>query len=258
MNAKTKTAVAVAAGTALFDPSMDQVPEHLRESMQSNRGSEEVGSKDIVLPRLEIVQSQSPIKDEKPDEAKEGFLFNSATGDVLGDTVYFIPVYYRMEYLVWKDQDEGGGFFGSYETEGQAKQRAAEVVAGGEQPEFIEVVDTPVHYGLLIDPNTGATQQIVISMAKSKSKVSRKWNAAIQIAGGDRFARTYRIGTFKDKNKQNKTFFNYTVMPVGWTPKAAFDEAVKLYEVFKSQAFRANHEMVVENGDEGVTERGDI
>lgn len=258
--AKTQAATAVAVAAA-FAMTAD-VPEHLRDSMGQGRGSENVGSKDMVLPRLEIVQAQSPIKDEKPDEAKEGFLFNSATGDVLGDSVYFIPVYYRMEYLVWKDQDEGGGFFGSFNTEGEAKDRRDQLIEEGENPEFLEVVDTPVHYGLLVDPS-GKTQQIVISMAKSKSKVSRKWNATIQIAGGDRFSRVYRIGTFKDKNKQNKTFFNYTVQPAGWCPEGPFREAEKLYEMFKTMDIRAAHDTVVDNeaateGSKANVERGDI
>jgi hypothetical protein len=238
---------------------MAEVPEHL-QNMGNGRGNENIGQKDIVLPRLEIVQAQSPIKDEKPDEAKEGFLFNSATGDVLGDNIYFIPVFYRMEYLVWKDQDEGGGFFGAFMSEGEAKERRDQVIEEGEDPQFIEVIDTPVQYGLAIDPATMKTSQLVISMAKSKSKVSRKWNATIQLTGGDRFSRVYRIGTFKDKNKQNKTFYNFTVQPAGFTPKEPYLEAEKLYEMFKTMDFRANHDTVVENEgtSEGVVERGDI
>lgn len=216
----------------------------------SGRGSENVGTKDIVLPRLEIIQAQSPIKDEKPDEAVEGHLFNTVTTEILGDMVFIVPIYYRMEYLVWKDQDAGGGFFGAFDYEDQAHKRKDDLVKDGEDPALLEVVDTPVHYCLLVDPNTLATQQIVISMPKSKAKISRKWNATIQLAGGDRFSRVYKVTTFKDKNKQNKTFFNYVVQPAGFPPEEVYREAEKLYGMFKSGEVRANHEAFGTGSDE--------
>jgi hypothetical protein len=203
------------------------------------RGSENVGTKDIVLPRLEIVQSQSPIKDTD-ETIREGMLFNSATSENLGDTAFIVPIYYRMEYLVWKDQDEGGGFFGSYDTEHAARARIQEEVSNGESESLLEVVDTPVHYCLRVRSDF-STEQIVISMPKSKAKVSRKWNSLIQIAGGDRFSRVYKLGTFKDKNKKNQAFHNFTVQPAGFPPEAVYREAERLYDVFKTQGVKADH-----------------
>jgi len=257
MVTKAKSEVAVKDEQAVGFYNGDDVPEYLRGSQ--GRGSEEVGSKDITLPRLEIVQAQSPIKDQVED-ARDGMLYNSATMDLIGDTAYFVNVFYRMEYLVWKDSDAGGGFFGSYPTEADANARRAEVVAGGEDPDLIEVTDTPVHFGLLVFPDGRPSQQIVISMPKSKSKVSRKWNSMIQIVGGDRFSRVYRIGTFTDKNKQNKTFKNFTVQPAGFAPEPVYREAEKLYELFKQQGVKADHESVVidAEGDAETMDRGGI
>jgi hypothetical protein len=221
------------------------------------RGSEEVKSTDMVLPRLEIVQALSPIKEQDPD-AKDGQLFNSVTQQVIGDVAYFVPVYFRLEYLIWKDQDEGGGFFGSFDSQYDAEQRKAEVVAGGENPDFIEIVDTPVQYGLRITPDGSICEQIVISMAKTKSKVSRKWNAMIQIAGGDRFSRVYKISTFTDENKKGQKFKNFVVQPAGFTPEAPYRQAEELYKILKTQEFRAAHESVIPADDDATTERDGI
>lgn len=224
----------------------------------SARGSEEVGAADIVLPRLEIVQSQSPIK-ESNEEAKEGYMFNSVTGEVLGDAVHFVPVYYRMEYLVWKDQDQGGGFFGAFDSQEEAEARVRRAVAEGEDSEFMEVLDTPVQYGLLIKPD-GSTEQIAISMAKSKAKVSRKWNAMIQIVGGDRFARVYKLTTFRDKNKKDQKFFNYVVQPAGYTPEPIYRAAEKVYEMFKTRAISVAHDTAHEMDESEMSpaDRGGI
>jgi hypothetical protein len=162
--------------------------------------------------------------------------------------VYFVPVYYRMEYLVWRDQDKGGGFLGSFPSAADAEHRRAQAVAEGDNLEDIEVVDTPVQYGLRIEPS-GHFEQIVISMAKTKAKVSRRWNAMIQIAGGDRFSRVYKISTFRDENKKGQKFFNYVVQPAGFTPEKVYREAERLYEVLKTQDVRVAHESVVDTND---------
>ncbi len=252
---KPATDVAVKANSDLAF-AKDAVPDYIKQD--STRGSEEVRSSDMVLPRLELVQSTSPIKDSDPD-AREGHLFNTVTQEVLGDHVYFVPIYFRMEFLVWKDQDQGGGFFGSFPTLEQAQERRTAEIENGEDGDYLEIVDTPVHYGLLIDEE-GRCEQIVISMAKTKSKVSRKWNAMIQIAGGDRFGRVYKISSFTDENKRGQKFKNYVVQPAGFPPKKVYEEAERLYGSFRSGEIKADHASAAPEKDPTPTdgERGGI
>lgn len=247
-----KTEVAVKEEGALMFA--QELPSYM--SQGTARGSEEVKSSDIVLPRMEIVQALSPIK-EVNEDAREGYLFNSVTQEVIGELAYFVPVYYRMEFLVWKDQNKGGGFFGSFNSQKEAEARKHEAVMNGESPDDIEIVDTPVQYGIRITED-GSTEQIVISMAKTKSKVSRKWNAMIQIAGGDRFSRVYKLSTFRDENKKGQKFYNYVVQPAGYTPERVYKEAEKMYEVLKTQDFRVAHDTIIDAEDGSIADRGDI
>lgn len=249
--------------TVSNDPfAVTQVPDYIKQG--TGRGSEEVKSSDMVLPRLEIVQALSPIKETDPD-AREGMLFNSVTQELLGDHVYFVPVYFRMEHLVWQDQDSGGGFHGSFPTLEQAEEKRNSVVtadpqlAGNTAKGFpiVEVVDTPVHYGLIITPE-GEQAQIVISMAKTKSKVSRKWNAMIQIAGGDRFSRVYKISSFTDENKKGQKFKNFVVQPAGFPPKPVYEECERLYASFRTGEVVADHASAAPVADAGSSERGEI
>lgn len=234
----------------------EAIPDYLKNGPA--RGSEEVKMSDMVLPRLELIQSQSPIKEvEGNEDAKDGQLFNSVTSEIYGDLVYFVPVYYRTEFLIWQSPDyNGGGFRGAFPTEDAARVKFKELIA--EDPALagttkegkpnLEVVDTPVHYGLKITPE-GGIEQIVISMPKSKAKVSRKWNALIQIAGGDRFGRVYKISSFSDENKQGKKFKNYVVQPAGFPPKPVYEQAEKIYETFRSGEMRVAHETVGDTDD---------
>jgi len=247
-----KTEVAIVPA----DPfAVTTAPDYIKQG--AARGSEEVKSSDMVLPRLEIVQALSPIKELNQD-ARDGLLFNSVTQEIIGDHAYFVPVYFRLEYLIWKDQDQGGGFFGSFPTLEQAEERKATEVRNGENPEHLEIVDTPVHYGLRITPE-GEKEQIVISMAKTKSKVSRKWNAMIQIAGGDRFGRVYKLSSFTDENKKGQKFKNFVVQPAGFPPKAVYEEAERLYTAFRSGEITADHASAVPEKDAATSaDRGGI
>lgn len=237
----------------------NEAPDYIDKG--SARGSEEVSQNDLVLPRLELVQSMSPIK-ETNDDAREGMLFNSVTQELIGDAAYFVPVYFRVEWLVWKSQDSGGGFRGSFPTMEQAKERVSQAVQDGDDPDDLEVVDTPVHYGLLVDPERpDHIEQIVISMAKTKAKVSRKWNSMIQIVGGDRFSRVYKITSFTDENGKGQKFKNFVVQPAGWAPKHAYEEAKRLYENFRSGMITADHASAAPTTGADTpsgTERGDI
>lgn len=253
--AKTEVAMTTGGGELAFAQSA--IPDYIKQD--GGRGSEEVKSSDMVLPRLEMVQALSPIKDTNED-AKEGYLFNSVTQEVIGDHAYFVPIYFRLEFLIWKDQESGGGFFGSYPTLEQAQERRNQVIESGEDGDLIEIVDTPVHYGLRITPE-GTMEQIVISMAKTKSKVSRKWNAMIQIAGGDRFGRVYKITTFKDENKKGQKFFNFVVQPAGFPPKVVYEEAERLYGSFRLGEIKADHASAgaADNAEESAAaDRGGI
>lgn len=63
----------------------DQAPDHIKAG---NRGSENVGTEDLVIPRLEVIQALSPIvKPNDPAynaEARPGQLMNSVTKREIG------------------------------------------------------------------------------------------------------------------------------------------------------------------------------
>jgi hypothetical protein len=208
----------------------DDVPEYLKAQMQNNRGSEKVTQDDLTIPRLEVLQALSPQLDEKEDKyiagAKQGQLINSVTNQVYGSEVFVVPVIFDKQWLVWKDRDQGGGFLGSFPNPEDAEDKAKE--EGGED-KGVRVIDTPVHFCLLVNRETGATEEITIPMPRTKAKVSRQWNSQVRLAGGDRFSRVYRIGTAQEENDKGK-FYNLTVTQLGWPAQVLYQRAEKVYE----------------------------
>jgi hypothetical protein len=103
----------------------DQVPEHLKDAIAGNRGSENVGQEDLVIPRLEVLQALSPECTEGNEAyvkgARPGDLMNSVTKQIYGREAHVVPVHYTKQYLVWIHRDNGGGFRGSFATQEEAE-----------------------------------------------------------------------------------------------------------------------------------------
>src|SRR5574343_180266 len=80
----------------------------------SHRGSEDVGVKDIILPRIDVLQALSPqIKRNDPkriEGAEQGMIFNTVSGELYDSEVNIVPIKFTREFIVWKDRDSGGGF----------------------------------------------------------------------------------------------------------------------------------------------------
>jgi|SRR6185436_1789963 len=246
----SKHEVKVQEGGALMT---DEQPDFLKNQTTS-RGSENVKAEDLVIPRLELVQDLSPCRKKADpnyiDGCEEGMLYNNVTRQLYGAETLVVPVYFRKEWLIWKDRDAGGGFRGAFPSEDEALNAKAELEDGEE----CDVVDTAQHFCLLVQPTTGKTEEIVISMAKSKAKISRKLNSLIRINGGDSFSRVYRISAVAEKNNKNQNYFNFMVSPAGYPSKETYCRAEELYKSIASGKVNVKADTKFEGNDETRSE----
>src|SRR5574343_595948 len=215
------------------------------------RGSEQVGIDDITIPRIEIIQDLSPQRKKNDPKyipgAEEGLLFNTVSNKLYGSKIYVVPVFWRKEYILWRDRELGGGFGGAFPT----MEDAEKALAAKEKPEEFQIHDTAQNFVLVVDPTPNAdgsfkVEEAVISMAKSKMTASRKWNSLVRMAGGDRFSRMYRLDTVVASGRKGE-YFNWQVTQLGITPESLFARAEAMYE-----AVVAGHRDVVR--DEAVIE----
>ncbi len=231
--------VTVAQGTALAER-----PEYMGD--EKGRGSEEVGINDVTIPRLSIIQDLSPQhkknKAEYIDGAEVGMLFDTVTMGLYESSVIFVPVYYRLEWVVWKNRDAGGGFIGAFPTQDDAVDAVGRHPLAGQTTEkdepVLEVHDTAQHFGLLMDPNSPAEDpratEIVISMSRSQLKPSRQFNSMIRIATGDRWERYYKLSAVEAQNQAGQDYYNWRVEQLGFVSEQVFAQAESLYESVKA------------------------
>lgn len=217
----------------------DQTPDYIKQDSQ--RGSEHVAREDIVIPRLELVQGLSPaVKEGDPgfvEGARPGMLMNSVTRQLYGKEVMVVPVMFIKQWLVWKkrkyidengrEQKTDGGFFGAYDSALEAEDRMKEEAPNNPKGS-IEIVDTPQHLCLLINFNSGAIDEVMMSMPRTKAKISRQWNSMVRLAGGDRFGRVYRV-TSALETKNGNDYYNFVIAQSGFPAKTLYERAEKLY-----------------------------
>lgn len=223
-------------------------PAYLKDQT-SNRGSEEVGHDDLVIPRIEVVQSLSTVRKKTSSDyiegIEEGMLYNSVTKETYGSQVTIVPVLFTKEWLVWRDRKLGGGFAGAYSTEIDA----VAAINLLDNPSEWEAVLTHQHFCLVIT-DTGKLEEAVISMSKSKLKVSKKLNSLVRLNGGDRFSRAYIVSGVTDENSQGQEFYNLNVTNVGFVSEDVFRYAEQTYELIRSGAASADRSFDIDDDKE--------
>lgn len=232
-----------------FELVTDQAPEWLKTGVM--RGAENVTTDDMIIPRIELIQALSPARKKSDpayiEGADEGMLFNNVTRQLYGESVTVVPVYYAKQFLVWKDRKMGGGgsngYRGAFATEALARDTIAQLGEDG-----LEVSDTAQHFVLV---RTGDSwQEAVISMSKSKMKVSKRWNSLIRMTNTDSFSRAYKLSATTETNARNESYYNFNITPMGFVTKDVYDRAEKLYETIRSGSVRVS----AEYDGEAVTE----
>ena len=232
----------------------NDLPEWLRDKAVV-RGAENVTTDDVIIPRIELIQALSPAR-KKTDAAyiegaEEGMLYNNVTRELYGEGVTVVPVYYTKQFLVWKDRKSGGGgsngFRGAFAGEALARDAIAQL---GE--EGLEVSDTAQHFVLVTCGDSW--QEAVISMAKSKMKVSKRWNSLIRMSNTDSFSRAYKLSAITETNARNESYFNFGVTPMGFVTKDVYDRAEKLYETIRSGGVKVSADYDSEVHEEATSE----
>lgn len=227
-------------------------PEYIKDE---GRGQENVGFEDMSIPRLDIIQAISPqLKSNDPayiEEAEQGMLFNTVTGKLYGTEVLFIPVYFRKEWVIWKHRKAGGGFAGAFGSKEEAERVMREhgwdeetFKEGKISYEMYEIVDTAQHFGLIVDPEDGSVEEIVLSMSKSKMKVSRQLNTMVKMAGGDRFSRIYKISGVEAQNNSGDDFWNMSVKQMGYCSEPLYLAGERMYESVAAGLKDVNRDVV--------------
>jgi len=225
-----KSAVAVATSLVA---STDTLPAHLKAVQGSGRGNENVGQ-NVTIPRVKLLQKMSNEVDKHHaayvEGCEPGHLVNTLNNHNYGNDLYCISLTFKLEYVVWRQLDAGGGYGGAFSSMADAEA----YVNQQDKPSEWDINETHAHVLLIKDPETGELERspAIMDFASSKLRVSKAWNSQIGMKGGDRFAGLWKVSGVPTENKMGKAFMNCEVSFVGWAQEEDYKVAESLYEQY--------------------------
>lgn len=239
------------AGTNVTEKNKTEVSTIMADMAEfAGEGMDSIGTEDMQIPFLRIVQPPSPelIKDD-PKYIK-GIsicdIFNTVTSQFWdGDEgLVVIPCGYIVKYIEFVIRDAGGGFVGELlpnnpDISKTTRDGSSEILPNGN-----ELVRSAQHLVLIVDMETGATQQAILDMKKTQLKVSRRWNTQmkmVQYQGANGlftppiWGTAWRLTGVSESNDKG-TWANYSVSKVepGDVPPQAFTAAKAFFQSFKA------------------------
>lgn len=182
---------------------------------QDNAGAglDNVTAKDLLIPRLTILQSLSP--QLKPRDAafiegaQVGDICDVGTGLLFKGSLLFLPVYYRKDYLEWAPRASGGGLVAIHSDPAIMEQTVRNDRNQPILPNGNLVAETAQFFGFNLTANR---QMCFLPMASTQLKKAKKW---VTMAAGEKlrrrdgseftaplFYRTYELSVADESNAQ--------------------------------------------------------
>lgn len=178
-------------------------------------GFEHVTARDIILPRLTILQGLSPQVTkgtaEYDETARVGNIYDIGFKEDLGEQVQIIPVAYKRAWLEWAPRNSGRGLQRIHENEDILSRTKPDERNKPILPNGNYVSETAQLYALL-RLKGGSFRQVFIPMASTQLKKARQ---LISFSNNERwkrddgteyrpplFSRTYFLGVAPEKNAE--------------------------------------------------------
>ena len=176
-------------------------------------------SRDIAIPYINILQSNSPqlnpSKAEHVEGAKVGQFYNTVSQEV-SDSLNVIPVLYQLKYVEWKPREQGGGFVTSHTADSGilSQTKRDQVTFKDVLPNGNYIATTAYHY-VMVQGGDDNWSQAVISMTSTQLKKSRRWNSLMltqKVKGPSgsftppTYAMIYKLTTVSESNDRGSWF----------------------------------------------------
>lgn len=222
---------------------------------ESNAGREEVGIKDILLPRLGLCQNNSRARDKNNAKKyikglEEGQFYNSLTGEIYGAEVQVVPLFFFHSRIMFRDMKEGGGII-CQAPDGKHCQMNnggpclhSTFGPKGEPPECNEFFNYPC----LIYAGAGdkTKEWIVVSLKTTGLAAGREWNSMQRLRGTAAYGGVYTLRSVAT-SKDGQSYYTWSVENFELNPfvdpelyRFAESQYKSIYEGMKSGAIKVD------------------
>jgi len=209
---------------------------------------------DQALPFLKILGQLSPEVNKRDAKyvkgAEPGMIVNTVTNELFDGEkgVDILPVYYRRQYIEWRDRGDSGGapvkiYDASDDLPATTRDKGnKDRLANGN---YLET--TASHFVIKLN---GVPQRALISMKATQLKISRKWNSMmnnIVLRGKNglyqppSFSHIYKLRSVQQSNDKG-TWFGWDVSKVGEvSDRGAYEMARAFSQLVSKGDVEAKH-----------------
>lgn len=237
-----------------------EVPEFLRAEQGNRAGLEDMDQSDVALPRLGLCQDLTPQRKKSNANFIEGLecgqFFNTVTGQIYGDKVQFVPLFFFKSRIYFEDINKGGGMLCqslNAKTGGKFSPESCETCkfASWDDPEGSK--DGRPKCGLFFNyvgllPNADL---IAVSFKSTGLKIARQWNSLIRLTNLPMYAKTYFLDSI-EMTKNNNTFSTIKVTPGTFVSPEFYAQAKTYFDALREKKIEVDTTgMSDDEGDDG-------
>lgn len=232
--AKTGTALAKPRTTAVAHSDADMF------GSVAGMGMEKVTTRDLIIPRIGILQKMSPELARSDAKfikgAKEGDFCNIGMNEVLPSPLNFIPCFFQKQFLEWTPRKSGGGLAGIHDDDSIMRRTRKNDEGQNVLPNKNYIVETSQLYVILLLADDVRMPAFIPFVSTQHKKVRQLLTDSrrimIQRSDGSKFNppmfyRSWEATTVEENNAQGD-WMGWKLVPVG--PISELENAREVFD----------------------------
>lgn len=218
------------------------------------RGFENVERKDILIPRIQLLQMMSPAVTEQG--MKPGTMHVGLSNMNYGDKIVITPIMHFRSRIKWVPQDDGGGIECSSPD---ARKPLSDLISAecgncpmkdwDESKKGKEKAPACTLYENFLVLINDSTEPVLLPMERTKLKAAKKLYSMGALKNADMWNWQYQLGVSKEKNDKDQPYFNYTITDLA---KATKDDKKMLCEQIWSSLSKKTIVTDMQNDDDAA------
>jgi hypothetical protein len=230
----------------------EELPEWLRQEVGHQAGMENVEAGDILIPRLSVCQALSPQKRKSHSSyiegLQEGQLFNTVTGEIYGEEITIIALYFFKNRIKFNPIDDGGGIdcnsangidggrispdgcsICKFSTWGNGKKDDED---GNDAP-----LCTLYHNFMAFHP--ASMSPMAVSYKSTGLKVSKQLLSSVRMTRLPMYAKYMKI-TVTEMTSGNNMWYEKKIVPQGFVEQDLFKQMEAQFKALKEANIRVD------------------
>jgi len=205
---------------------------------QSDEGLDHLGSEDLFIPRLTIMQALSPgVQDESYTSGQAVNLLTEEVWLEKDKPKEFIPLFHYKEWIKWASRESGQGMLDRSMDPNSPLALSARRMEKNENGDFIA---TEYHNFIAIFREYGFNMPCIIPCARSNHKHGRKLLGLAKYRGrAPLYAGLYTIQVVQETNSNNQSYYVWKFANAGWINEKEYAAAKEMHGLLASLQWKA-------------------